>query len=242
MSHRLVVTMLAWLGLAGSALAQGPANVMLNGSFEEGINGWQPSVHDPKHVGAAVAIDQTQAKAGARSVKTSLPGQSNAAITSPLAPVRAGQDYLLTFWYRSEGFSETSLYAGVNLQYVLTWLDADNKPVSTGGMGLSYGAVPEWRFSTAAFKRAGAYQDIPVRFVLPPGVQWIDPRLIWNGGVATWIDTIMIVEEKVFAPEDIKTLMSYSREAYTVFKSGRAYENPAGHWPVVRDRRNGKAC
>ena len=38
---------------------------------------------------------------------------------------------------------------------------------------------------TAAFRRV--YQDVAVRFVLPPGVEWIDPRLTWTGGTAVWI-------------------------------------------------------
>jgi len=88
----------------------------------------------------------SNAREGAKSLQISLPGQSSATITSRLAPVQAGQDYLLSFWYRSKGFSETGAYAGVNLQYVLIWLDANQKPIGTGGMGLSYGAVPEWRF------------------------------------------------------------------------------------------------
>ncbi|OHB82521.1 MAG: hypothetical protein A2V98_17825 [Planctomycetes bacterium RBG_16_64_12] len=323
---------------------------MPNHSFEEGMSGWQPSVNDPSHVGAAVTVDRTQAKHGAQSLKIGLPAESRAAATSPPAPVRGGQDYLLSFWYRCEGFSETGNYAGVNLQYVVNWLDAEKKPVGAGGMGLSYGAVPEWRFmtrmylspqeaafvaltfpmsvndkgrpsrfwlddvqlrawpgepkpgaktwvfrvadgtyqqdlfrrvadddtatgfavlanprfndkpgylaanlytraippgqyralyrlkiaeipaepqallawdlntdsvgflnagtiGTAAFKQAGAYQDFVVRFVLPPGVAWIDPRLTWNGGVATWIDTITVVEEKTFTQDDVDFLM-----------------------------------
>jgi hypothetical protein len=238
----------------------------------------------------------------------------------------------------------------VNLQYVITWLDRERKPVGTGGMGLSYGAVPRWRFMVqmltpppgaasmrmsfpmsvneqgrpsrcwidrirlrpwpgqpkpggktwtfhaadghfqqdlfrrvadddtatgfavlanprfqkkpgylagglytrelppgqyravfrlkaaaapaeappvlawdvntdaigflsagairpAQFRQPGAYQDFAARFVLPPGVQWVDPRLTWNGGSAVWIDTITLVEEKAFAGEDVKAFM-----------------------------------
>ncbi|NUQ65426.1 MAG: hypothetical protein HUU20_23405 [Pirellulales bacterium] len=345
----MTIALTVLLLLIDAAADQRP-DVMHNGGFEEGMGGWQPSVDDPKAVGAAVTIDPSKAREGGKSLKISLPGPSSAGIASSPAPVKSGRDYLLSFWYRSEGFSETGVYAGVNLQYVLTWLDTMGKPVGTAGAGLSYGAVPQWRFmvsmltvpsgaaavqirfpmsvnesgrpscfwlddvrlrawpgepnpggrawrfavseghyqqdlfrrvadddtasgfavlanprftkkpgylaanlytrvvppgqyravfrlklgeipaaasaalgwdintdsighlsagsiSTAAFQQAATYQDVAVRFVLPPGVTWIDPRLTWNGQTATWVDTVTIVEEKVFAQEDVDALM-----------------------------------
>lgn len=326
--HPAIVALLLAVLLPRIAFPQSRPNLVPNGSFEDALASWQCSVNDPKQVGAAVNLDSSRTREGNRSLKIQLAGPGSATATSPLAPVQAGQDYLLTFWYRSEGFSDTGLFAGVNLQYVLDWLDTDKKPVGTGGMGLSYGAVAEWRFmvslltappsaawarirfpmsvdetgrpsicwlgdlklrpwlgqpkqggkiwrftvaegafqqqlfrrvadddtatgfavlanprfnrnpgylagslytrvlppgqyravfrlkqgqlpaqpqailnwdintdkigylaagtiSTSAFKQAGVYQNVAVRFVLPPGVAWIDPRLTWNGGVAT---------------------------------------------------------
>jgi hypothetical protein len=82
------------------------------------------------------------------------------------------------------------------------------------GIGVTYdintdalGHLTAGVIGTGAFQRAGVYQDIPVRFVLPPGVQWIDPRLSWNGGPATWIDTISIVEEKIFGQDDVTAIL-----------------------------------
>ncbi len=350
MRRQVTAALIVLISWANVAAAQPQPNLIHNGDFEQGIAGWEPSLNDPKGVGAAVTIDPSKALEGSRSLQISLPGQSIAAITSRPASVQAGQDYLLSFWYRSEGFSETGAFAGVNLQYVLTWLDANQKLVGTGGMGLSYDAVSEWRFmvsmltvpanamavqirfpmsvnetgrpsrfwlddvklrawpgepkgggrawrfsvaegcyqqdlfrrvadddtasgfavlanprfktkpgylaanlytrvlppgqyravfrlklgeipdasravlawdintdsigylsagsiSTAVFKRAAEYQEVPVRFVLPPGAAWVDPRLTWNGHTATWVDTVTIVEEKVFAQEDVDALM-----------------------------------
>lgn len=355
MMRKALALTLFLLLTAGLAAAQEPANVLPNGDFEDGLAGWTPGVNDAKKLGAAVALDEAQAKHGAKSLKISLPGgPSGASAGSPLARVQAGQEYLLTFWFRSEGFSDTDLFAGVNLQFALSWLDAEKKPVpGPGGAGLAYGAVPQWRFicklyrvpagaafvaisynmscdekgrasatwfdrvqlrpwpgepkpdgktwtyrvsegaydsslfrrvadddtptgfavianpkfmarpgylmgglylrtlppgqyravfrlkiaeipaepknllswdlnssalgflnagaiSTADFQKAGVYQDFTERFVFPPkqgtGDYFVDPRVSWPGGITTWADTVTIVEEKTFTPEDIKVL------------------------------------
>ena len=350
MRRQVTAALIVLFSSANLAAAQPQPNLIHNGDFEQGLAGWAPSLNDPRGVGAALTSDASTSREGGRSLQIRLPGPSGAAMTSPPASVQAGQDYLLSFWYRSEGFSATDAYAGVNLQYVLTWLDANRQPVGTGGMGLSYGAVPEWRFTvslltvpanatavqigfpmsvnetgrssrfwlddvrlrawpgepkpggqtwrfsvaeggyqqnlfrrvadddtasgfavlanprfqtqpgylaanlytrvlppgqyravfrlksgeipagsrtlltwdintdstgylsagsidTAVFQRPAEYQEVPVRFVLPPGVAWIDPRLTWNGHAATWVDTVTIVEEQVFAQEDVDALM-----------------------------------
>jgi hypothetical protein len=351
MTRNLVVLALTTLLAAGAALAQFPESVLPNGDFEEGLTGWTPSVNDAKKLGVAVTVDETQAKHGAKSLKITLPGgPSGASVGSPASPVQGGQQYLVTLYFRSEGFSDTNLYAGVNLQYVLTWLDADKKAVGGGGAGLAYGAVKDWSFrctlyrapanaaflaisfnmscdeqgrassawfdrvqvrpwpeqalpavktwtypvfegafdrdlfrrvadddtatgfavianprfmtkpgylagvlylralepgqyravyrlkigeipaepkgllqwdlstggmgylnsgaiSTADFPKAGVYQDFAEPFVLPPDAQFVDPRVVWNGGITAWVDTITIVQEKVFTAEDLKALM-----------------------------------
>ncbi len=350
MNPRVVALLVVSGTIAASAHAEGPVNLLSNGGFEEGISGWQVSVADPGKRGAAVTVDAGQARQGEKSLCLTLPGIGQASAGSPLAPVRPGEDYLFTFWYRSDGFSESGLYAGVNVQYVVHWLDADRKPLGTDGSGLAYGAVPEWRFmvrmfrpppGTAfvsvtfpmsvveggrpsrfrlddarwrawpsvpgqggkswvfhvadgtfqqdlfrraadddtesgfavvanprfgrtpgylagnlytrelppgqyravfrlkvaevprtpekllswdvntdhlgalaagtigadAFAAPGVYQDVSVRFVVPPGVAWVDPRLTWHGGPATWIDTITLVAEKAFTADDIKALL-----------------------------------
>jgi len=104
---RLLIALLAWVLLLSSAVAQSRSDVMSNGNFEEGQAGWQPTVTDPQGVGSEVTIDLSQAKAGGKSLKIRLARPSSATIASPLASVQSGRDFLLTFWYRSEGFSET---------------------------------------------------------------------------------------------------------------------------------------
>ena len=70
-----------------------------------------------------------------------------------------------------------------------------------------FGYLNSGAFSTADFPKAGVYQDMGAELVLPPDAQYMDPRLHWSGGVATWVDTITVTEERVFTPEDVKALM-----------------------------------
>lgn len=337
--------------LCATAQAQFAESVLPNGDFEEGLEGWRVVVNDAKQLGAAVTAEETGARHGAKCVKLALPGgPSGAKVSSAPAAVQEGQYYLVTFYFRSEGFSETGLYAGVNLQYTLSWSDAEQKPVAgPGGAGLTYGEVKEWRFrcalfrapqgatavtlglamscdekgrassawfdriqirpwsaqaapeakrtvynvsdgafdagkyrrvadddaptgfavianpkfgmqpgylagglylrtlppgqyqvvfrlkigeipeepqnllqwdvntatmgylnagaiSTAEFQKAGAYQDFAYPVVLPPEAGFVDPRVVWNGGITTWIDTITVVQEKVYTQEELKAL------------------------------------
>ena len=163
---RLLMELLAWVLLLSSAVAQSRSDVMWNGSFEEGQAGWQPTVTDPQGVGSEVTIELSQAKAGGKSLKIRRAGPGSATIASPLASVQSGRDFLLTFWYRSEGFSETGNYAGVNLQYVLDWLDIDRKSIGTGGMGLSYAVVPRWRFMVSMLTPPPDSAFVKIRFGL----------------------------------------------------------------------------
>ena len=144
---RLLIALLAWVLLLSSAVAQSRSDVMSNGSFEEGQAGWQPTVNDPQGVGSEVMIDLSQAKAGGKSLKIRLAGPSSATIASPLASVQAGRDFLFTFWYRSEGFSETGNYAGVNLQYTcwIGWISTRSRSEREG-----------WAYPTAWCRVGGA--------------------------------------------------------------------------------------
>lgn len=198
--HPAIVALLLAVLLPRIAFPQSRPNLVPNGSFEDALASWQCSVNDPKQVGAAVNLDSSRTREGNRSLKIQLAGPGSATATSPLAPVQAGQDYLLTFWYRSEGFSDTGLFAGVNLQYVLDWLDTDKKPVGTGGMGLSYGAVAEWRFMvsllTAPPSTPGHESAFPCRLMRRVGLPsagwaisscvrgWANPNRVGRYGVS----------------------------------------------------------
>jgi hypothetical protein len=68
------------------------------------------------------------------------------------------------------------------VQYVLGWLDADKKPIGAGGMGLSYGAVPEWRFMVSLLTAPPDAASVQIRF--PMSVNETGrPSSCWLGGV-----------------------------------------------------------
>jgi hypothetical protein len=163
------LTLLATLLLVtgGGAGAQFSPSVLPNGDFAAGPTGWSGSVNDAKNLGASVVAGPTLPPPAGPCLRLRLPaGPAAANAVSAPAPVAGGQLYLVTFYYRSEGFSDSDLYAGVTLQYGLTWLDADKKPVGDGGAGLSYGAVPDWRFLCALYRAPARAAFLTIAFRL----------------------------------------------------------------------------
>jgi hypothetical protein len=61
--------------------------------------------------------------------------------------------------------------------------------------------------TTADFKKAGVYQEIPLRFVVSPETGYVDFRVNWAGKVTTWADTITIVEEESYNDDQCKALL-----------------------------------
>jgi hypothetical protein len=141
--------------LLGGVTWAAPVNVVPNGGFEEGLTGWtaMPDAN-AKACGAAVALEEAQALAGAKALKLTLPGKGHLTVNGPKAPLEAGHDYLLTVRYRSAGFSQPGKQ-DVGAYLSLNWLDAAGK---------SLGVVNQYGFSpTAQEKWSGV-----ARLLSPP--------------------------------------------------------------------------
>jgi len=162
------------------ALAQFGPNLLPDGDFEETPLAWQTAVSGAQAAAAGVAAEEAQAKVGARALKFSVPREAAAGATSPVAPVEGGKVYLYSFWFRSEGFSKTGLFAGCNAQYSLTWLDAEGKVVGTVGVGLPYEEVPEWRFMARTVRAPVEATGMRARYAVSvdangvPSTLWLD--------------------------------------------------------------------
>ncbi|MHB9130506.1 MAG: hypothetical protein ACYDBB_05365 [Armatimonadota bacterium] len=122
-------------------------SVLPNGGFEDGMTGWTAAVNDPGKTGSAVTIDGEQHREGTNSFRLFVQPKCGANLSCKSFPVEGGKDYLITLWYRSEGFSRTGNFDGVSASYTVTWYDAAGKPIIGTGQGLPYSAQPKWRRS-----------------------------------------------------------------------------------------------
>ena len=163
----------------GGAYQLSPS-VVPNGSFEEGMTGWKSSMQDPAQAGLGMSIDETHHRDGSRSAQLSLPKHGGVTLTSERFPVEGGRDYLCVLYTRSEGFSRTGSYDGVNAQYLIDWFDAEGKNMGRVGSGFSYAARPNWegeiRVVSAPASAASAGFTFPVSAQEGklPSVFWID--------------------------------------------------------------------
>ncbi|MHB9025975.1 MAG: hypothetical protein ACYC7E_17690 [Armatimonadota bacterium] len=133
---RLLFPLLALFAGAGCLRAAIPPNLMPNGSLENGLAGWTP--------GQGAALDATQGKDDAQSLKLTFTPGKRADATSPRAPVEAGKDYLVLLWFRSEGYSRPGKY-DVSSTYTPVWYDAQGKALPvTGGNSFPYEARGNW--------------------------------------------------------------------------------------------------
>ncbi|MHB9025555.1 MAG: carbohydrate binding domain-containing protein [Armatimonadota bacterium] len=163
--QRLRIVPLALLGLLCLLPARGgtpvdPRNLMRNGDFEEAgtpIPGWTPTV------AAGVSYETTPtAITGKQALKVTLPTPGRASILSDPCTVTAGEEYLLTFWYRADGMStKGGAWDGCASTLHLVWLDAAGKTLKQSLFAQPYGPVAE--YSMATFKAAAPPTAVQVR-------------------------------------------------------------------------------
>ncbi|MHB9026613.1 MAG: hypothetical protein ACYC7E_20975 [Armatimonadota bacterium] len=78
---------------------------------------------------------------------------------------------------------------------ILTW--DNNTPV---------GFINNGAISTGDFQQANQYQLFTNRFVVPPGLEWVDFRAAWQGDIPTWIDTVTVTEEEKYTDAQAEQL------------------------------------
>jgi len=125
-------------GRAGASI--GP-NIARDGSFEAARPGGMPTGWTGS---AGVGADAAVRHDGRLALRVSFgaPGSANAA--SPAYNLPGPCDlYVLTFWYRAEGFGKSMAYEGVNASMRVEWLSADGKSVASESLGFPYGAM-DW--------------------------------------------------------------------------------------------------
>ena len=157
----------AALATALNSAARGD-NVVINGSFEQDLTGWDPeNTPDPTMFG----IDSTVSRSGNKSFWTVGKG----GFRQLGIPVTPGQTWELSCWYKTEGTYSSSNAGGLRIQArnATAWADG----------------------STNALRSNADWTRATIRYVVPAGVTQIRARFAFNytGGAKAWLDDFELV-------------------------------------------------
>ena len=153
-------------------------NLLANGDFEKGGEGWIP-VWGHDGAAAKAVIDTTDHHGGAKSLRIEHTGQKNWSLAHSLAlKVQPGEIFELTAWVRVQGTGSATL--GVVTR------DADGKTVN-------------WAFGGRSVHETKAWSCQRSRFIIPPGVSVIQPRLIGDGPATIWCDDFVLARQGTLA-------------------------------------------
>ncbi len=140
-------------------------SLLRNGNFEKGTEGWEPIwAREPSAVRAV--LDTAERHGGAQSLRIEHTGEKDWSLANSLnLKVQPGEIYELTAWVRLDGKGSAILGTVTR--------DAGGKVINWTFGAVSTLDTQGWRFQRS-------------RFVIPPGVATICPRLIGNGQATVW--------------------------------------------------------
>lgn len=177
-SLRRILSIAFLLGSAGvlpSAAAEpaadGTPNLLGNGGFERDLDGWTPLWTRERGAGT-LALDEDTRREGARAARVEHAGDEDWSLAHGLLlEVRPGAILELSAWVRVRG-------AGVATLSVVTY-----------GAGED---VRDWSHGARSAREAGEWRRLRSRFVVPPGVAAIRPRVIGSGPATVWLDDVSL--------------------------------------------------
>jgi len=133
-------------------------------------------------------------------------GQSAIAHTTHAAGAK--NKYLTGGFYRRD--VPPGLYRAVfRMKAAESGSDKRVAQLDINGGGGAWGVMNVRPLKARDFTAARKFQDIPLRFLLPPtkGL-WVDFRAQWLGEVTTWLDTVTLVPEQTFSPNELQQMLS----------------------------------
>jgi hypothetical protein len=165
--------LLLWLALPCLA-APLPGNLLTNGGFESGLKGWRPLWCRQAGTGT-VSLDQQQLHAGTNSAHIEHRGTEDWSLEPELRlPVQPGDIFELEMWTKVQGAGSVTLCAS-------TW-DAQGHNLS-------------WSYGERSTQATKDWTRLSTRFVVPPGVTQLQPRLIGHGTATLWVDDYAFIQK-----------------------------------------------
>ncbi len=144
------------------------AILVTNGGFESGLAGWRPLwTRDAE--AASLTLDSNIAHDGTRSARVEHRGEKDWSLEpAQRVPVTPGDIFQLEAWLKMED-------QGGNATLCVATYDAQGKAL-------------DWSYGARSVQNPTDWQRVRTRFVVPPGVTEIQPRLIGNGPLTVWLD------------------------------------------------------
>ena len=144
------------------------AGVITNGGFESGLAGWRPLWTRDAKVGSLI-LDSSTSHSGKYSARINHRGENDWSLEPALrVPVQAGDVFELEAWLKLES-------RGASVTLCVSTHDA-------------HGKVLDWSYGGRSLLDTADWQRVRTRFIVPPGVAEIQPRLIGYGPLVVWLD------------------------------------------------------
>jgi Glycosyl hydrolases related to GH101 family, GH129/Carbohydrate binding domain len=176
-SHtQILITLLKLFAACALGLATaGPAAAaVVNGGFEDGLAGWKPLWTRTPGAGAC-SLDRQVVHSGRQSARIEHHGERDWSFeTDRRIDVQAGDLFEMEAWLKLTGPGSATL--------CVTTLAPDGHALA-------------WDFGGRAVHQRPDWVKVTTRFIVPPGVAQIQPRLIGYGVATVWVDDFAIARK-----------------------------------------------
>jgi hypothetical protein len=164
---KLTTTFGIWLATLLVPLS-GNAGLVTNGGFESGLAGWRPLWTREAEAGTLV-LDGSTVHAGKFSARIDHRGEKDWSLEpNRRLPVQPGDVFELEAWLKVAGH-------GGSVTLCVSTHDAQGKALN-------------WSYGEQSLTDTADWQRVRTRFIVPPGVAEIQPRLIGSGPLVVWLD------------------------------------------------------
>lgn len=210
--ERLLYVLIA---MFSCSLAVAGDNLLVNGGFEDGVQGWAKAWSREPGVKAAVDEQVRHSGKAAARIEHSSAQDWSLAQTKRL-DVKPGEIYGLSGWFRTQGAGDVVLS--------VTLYDAKGQAI-------------DWSFGGRAVRGTADWRQVQSRFVIPPDATAILPRVTGHGALTAWGDELALCR---VGRIDLKKGANLPA---AITKSNRAIEvtfHPADGTITLRDLRCGQ--
>jgi len=199
------------------AFSLGSSAAITNGGFEAGLVGWRPLWTRDAKVGT-LTLDSQTFHAGSNSARVEHHGDNDWSLEpAQREPVQFGDVFELEAWLKLES-------RGGSATLCVSTHDAQGKAM-------------DWSYGGRSLNDTADWQCVRTRFIVPPGVTQIQPRLIGQGRLILWLDDFALKRTgnvSVMRPGSLPGTLVLTNSILEVSL------NTTNAALVVRDCRNGK--
>jgi hypothetical protein len=205
-----------WLATMAMTMASG-ADIIKNGGFESGLADWRPLWTRDANVGSLI-LESNTVHSGNFSARIEHRGERDWSLEPALrVSVQPGEVFELEAWLKLES-------RGGSATLCVSTHDAQGKAL-------------DWSYGERSLQDTADWRRVRTRFIVPPGVTEIQPRLIGSGPLTLWLDDFSLGKTGYLS------LMPSANIPHTLVITNSALQislNPSNASLTVLDRRTGQ--